>query len=259
MARLLDFNQYIGGKDALVTEMFPSTSKAFSYQFETDVSSYSFSADYRTILVDAVTYDRQTGDPNFADSQVLGYFGVTDTDIPGSNIDTSSATSGIVTLTIPADRYTGSILPDSRNRVPITVVTFRWSNSTGVVDSHRYCILERWEPEVAPGDPIYDGTFIQMGVGAIRTVSDDAAANATRATVTDETGAPVAFNGVSGLTSGEGTGAQFQMIVETDGNVTVNITNRGTGYNVNDTITILDSDLGGSGAPNITLTVTAVG
>ena len=113
-------------------------------------------------------------------------------------------------------------------------------------------ILERWEPGVAAGDPGLSTNFIPMGVGAVTSVSDNATTDVLRANVAGT------YNNISGLTNGEGTGAEFQFIVLDTGDVTVNITNRGTGYNVNDTIQVLDSNLGGSGAPNITITALAV-
>lgn len=254
MARLLDFSQYIGGADnVIVFEAFKTSSKIYSYDFDTSTSGWVFNANYRTILVDQVAYDRQTGQPNFSDSSVIGYYDNL-TEITGIN----NPGTGIVDLTIPANRYAGTILPDSRNRVPITVVTFNWDDGDHGVQNHRYCILERWSSEVEPGDPSLDVNFIPMGVGAVTAFNDNATANVTRATVTDETSEPVTFDNVSGLTSGEGTGAQFQIIVETDGDITANITNRGTGYNAGDTIEILDSDIGGSGAPNVTVTISSV-
>jgi len=73
--RLLDFSNYIGGADNVqVIEMFPSTQKTYEYDYGTDVSSYTFEADYQTIVVDSLAYDRVTGDPNFANSSGIGYF-----------------------------------------------------------------------------------------------------------------------------------------------------------------------------------------
>lgn len=255
MARLLNFSQFVGGADnVIVSELTPSNQKKFSYDFETNVSSYTFTADYRTILVDAVTYDRQTGLPNFADSTVLGYFGTSDTNIAEQYIDDTNANIGRVNLLIPADRYTGSIMPDSRNQVPITVVTFRWASDSGVIDSHRHCILERWEPDIDPGQPSLDANFIPIGVGAIKAITDNVLADSDRINQDQ-----LIYTGLSGLTSGEGTGATFEAVIDSTGDVKVSITNRGTGYNAGDTITILDSSIGNTGAADITVTVSSVG
>ena len=125
--RLLDFKSYIGGSDNVITvEMFPSTQKSYSYDYGFDVSTYSFEADYQTLVLDTVSYDRATGDPNFTDTNITGFFA--NAEISGGNIDTTQAASGTVKLTIPAQRYTGSITPSARTNVPATVVSFKWTD-----------------------------------------------------------------------------------------------------------------------------------
>lgn len=250
--RLLDFKSYIGGADNVLTvEMFPSTQKTYSYDYGSDVSTYTFEADYQTLVLDTVAYDRATGDPNFTGTNITGFFA--NAEIAGGYIDTSQAASGSVRFTIPAQRYTGSIIPSARENVPATVVSFKWTDpGTSVTNSHRYLILERWEPDVAPGDPTLDAAFTKLGVGAIHTFSvSPSGADPTRAT------ANATYSGVTGLSSENGTTSSFQIIVEDDGSPTVNITNRGTGYVVGETIEILDSDLGSSGADNLTITVSS--
>ena len=153
--RLLDFSQYLGGADNVkVIEMFPRTQKKFTYNFGSNVSTYTFSADQHSILLDSVTYDRVTGDPNFAETSVLGFFN-NNASIGAGNINTSLAGSGIVTFTIPSNRYTGNIVPNARTNVVMTVVGFEWQdNSTPPIkELHRWAIIERWEPGVTPGDP----------------------------------------------------------------------------------------------------------
>ena len=74
--RLLSFSQYLGGADNVkVLELFPGDQKSFTYQYGTDdVSGYTFTADYQSILLSSLAYDRITGDPNFTDTTVNGYF-----------------------------------------------------------------------------------------------------------------------------------------------------------------------------------------
>jgi len=162
--RVLDFKSYVGGADnVIVEEMFPSTQKAYTYDFGVDVSSYSFEADYQTIVVDTVTYDRITGDPNFTESTVVGYFA--NAEISGSNINNAQASAGIITLTIPANRYTGNIIPDARANVAMTVVGFSWtdtSSSPTTTDGHRFVIMERYEPDVGIGNPRDEAGFIAI-------------------------------------------------------------------------------------------------
>ena len=51
MGRLLDFSQYLGGPDDVeVIEMFPRQQKKFQYNFGSNVSTYTFSADKQTIV-----------------------------------------------------------------------------------------------------------------------------------------------------------------------------------------------------------------
>ena len=250
--RLLDFKSYIGGSDNVITlEMFPSTQKQYAYSFGGDVSTYSFEADYQTLVLDTVTYDRATGEPNFTDTSVTGFFA--NAEISGGNIDTSDAASGIIRFTIPAQRYTGSITPSARLNVPATVVSFKWTDSTNnTTNSHRYLVLERWESDVAPGDPTLQAAFTKLGSGAIHTftVSPSGA---------DITRAPKAgtYDNVTGLSSENGALAKFQVIIEADGSPTVNLTTRGGGYVIGETIEILDSDIGASGADNLTFTISS--
>lgn len=252
--RLLDFSQYIGGADNVkVIEMFPSDQKTFVYDFTIDVSGYTFTADYQSILLDTVTYDRTTGLPNFAESSVIGYFNNT-ANVSSSLIGTTSANTGIVALTVPSDRYTGNVIPSARENVVATVLSFEWETDSVPVqrDRHRWCILERFDPKIGkvPGNPELEPTYVPIGVGAITAVTvsaDDPARSAGT------------YSGISGLSSREGVDAAFEVVVAaTTGGATAKITARGTAYNIGDTITILDSQLGGGGAADLVITVTSV-
>lgn len=154
MAALLSFNQYIGGSDVQVIELFPRSQKAFTYNFGSNVSAYSFSADYQTIVLDQISYDRTTGDPNFTETNVIGYFANVGV-VSGSNISNADAGSGFVTLTIPENRYTGNITPNARTNVVMTVLSFEWTtdDTPPQKDLHRWAIIERWEASVKTGDP----------------------------------------------------------------------------------------------------------
>ena len=76
----------------------------------------------------------------------------------------------------------------------------------------------------------------------------------------------ITYTGVSGVVTGPsastgqaGSGATFQALVLANGVCEFDIITRGSDYVVGDTINILDSSLGGGGAPDITITVTATG
>ena len=164
--RLLDFKEYIGSANNVqVIELFPRSQKSFTYNFGSDVSGYTFSADYQSILLNTVSYDRLTGDPNFADTTVSGYFTNT-ANVSPSMIDTSSAASGTVVLTIPKDRYTGNIFPSARANVVMTVLSFQWTTDDSPVqqDMHRWAIIERFDPQVGkvPGDPADEANFVEL-------------------------------------------------------------------------------------------------
>jgi hypothetical protein len=159
--RLLSFSQYLqGGDNVKVEEMFPSTQKTFTYNYGSDVSNYVFEADYQPIVIDAMTYNTNDGQPNFTSSSVLGSFA--NAEIAGSNIVTTDASSGLIKFTIPAQRYTGPLVPDARTNVVISVVSFKWTNqgvTPNTTESHRWAIIERYEPDVAIGNPTLDGGF----------------------------------------------------------------------------------------------------
>ena len=69
------------------------------------------------------------------------------------------------------------------------------------------------------------------------------------------------YVGVTGTSGGSGTVGTFTVIVNASGAATVSriTTNIGSGHTVGDTITILDSALGGGGAPNLTFDVASIG
>jgi hypothetical protein len=252
--RLLDFKSYVGGADnVVVEEVFPSTAKQYQYNYGSDVSTFTFAATYQTLIADVVAYDRNTGLPNFTDTKIIGFFGSPGASIPGSNIDDSDGVNGIVNFNIPADLYTGPITPSARTNVPLTIVTFTWTNPNGanpdIVESHRWCLMQRWESSVSPADPTLDANYIPLGTGGVLTFTDNSATDADRA---------IGAYTVTGLSNKEGTGATFSVQVTTGGVTNIDIISRGTAYNVGDTIQLLDVDMGGGGAADITVTVSTV-
>jgi hypothetical protein len=73
VASLLNFSQYIGGQDNIQTEVaFPSSQKTVVYDFQQDITGWTFKLDYQTVVVDTIAYDRNTGTPNFASSSIIG-------------------------------------------------------------------------------------------------------------------------------------------------------------------------------------------
>lgn len=159
--RVLDFKQYIGGMDnVMVEEMVPSLQKTYRYNYGTDITNYSFELSGQTIIVDSIAYDRVTGLPNFASSTVLGSYA--NVDYGAGNVNVVSAPAGTVDITIPAQRYTGNIIPDARTNVPVTVVSVKWTDTNTTpsqTSSHRWAILERYEPDVTIGNPTLGAGF----------------------------------------------------------------------------------------------------
>jgi len=159
--RLLSFEKYVGGADNVqVIELFPSSQQTFTYNYGTSISGYTFAADQQTIIVDSMTYNVSDGLPNFTNSNVLGSYA--NSEITSANIVVQNASAGTVNFTIPKNRYTGNIIPDARTNVPITVVSFRWTNTNvtpPTTDSHRWAVIERYEPDVVIGDPTLGAGF----------------------------------------------------------------------------------------------------
>lgn len=158
---VLSLAQFIGGPDNIPYEsVFPSTKKTYVYNFARNVTGWDFQLEAQAVIVDSIAYDRN-GDPNFANSQVIGYF-------PKQMVSTSTyisvgnTVSGIVNVTHPAGIYTDKILPDARKNVPLLVFSFQWTQPSETVgsvsvgeqsNSHRIAKILAWEPGVDPGDP----------------------------------------------------------------------------------------------------------
>lgn len=262
MSRLLDFKQYLGGADNVITyETFPGDQKTFLYDFEDNTEDYTFQLDQQVIVVDTLSYDRTTGDPNFTDSTVVGVFANSAISSAG-NIEYASNVDGQVNITIPSNLYDGPIEPDARANVPIQVVSITWNNgeTPARISTHRHARIMRYEPGVTVGNPRLSNVFIPTGVGAVSTYSYSSGADATRA---DVAGNVYTVNGTvtgpSATTGGQGSAATWQASVQTDGSVEFDILTRGVDFVIGDTINILDSSLGETGAADIVLTVTAIG
>jgi len=114
MSGVLDFNQYIGGPDQIkIEQIFPSNQKTLLYDFAQDIAGWSFSADYQTLVVDTVQFNRRTGEPNFSNSTVIGSFAKVETS--GATLpDVVSTSLGTVKVYVPANMYSGPIVPDAR-------------------------------------------------------------------------------------------------------------------------------------------------
>ncbi len=147
--------------------MFPGDQRAYTYNFNNaDVSGYTFSADYQSILLSDVTYNTASGEPTFQNTNVSGYFTNTANVNASTYINSTGAASGLVTLTIPANRYTGNVLPNARANVVCTVLSFQWesTDTPPQKERHRFAILERFDPTVGkvPADPALESNFVAL-------------------------------------------------------------------------------------------------
>lgn len=168
MAGILDFQQYVGGPDSVKAEqIFPSNQKTLVYDFGTDITDWTFSADHQTIVVDTVAFNRTTGKPNFSESQVIGSFPKSEV---SGNLAPSviSATAGTLKVNLPAGMYAGPIVPDARQNVPITVFSLTWSDASTPpqINTHRWALIQCWEPDVEIGDPTLDADYTALTLGA---------------------------------------------------------------------------------------------
>lgn len=154
MAGVLNFDQYLGGADQIkIEQVFPKNQKTLIYGFNQSVAGWTFELDYQTLVVDEVAFNRNTGQPNFSNSTVIGSF--PKAEIGAGNIVVTSESAGTVNVTFPANMYTGPIIPDARKNVPITIVALTWTDaSTPVqINTHRWALVQCWEPDVTVGDP----------------------------------------------------------------------------------------------------------
>ena len=168
MAGVLNFQQYIGGPDQVkVEQVFPSDQKTLIYNFDRDTTGWTVTADYQTIVVDRVSFNRSTGQPNFSDSTVIGSFAKAELTGNAAPV-AANVTAGTYYVYFPSTMYTGPIIPDARKNVPITVlaVTWRDANTPAQVSSHRWALIQCWEPDVEVGDPTLATGYTALVVGA---------------------------------------------------------------------------------------------
>ena len=167
MAGVLTLGQYLGGPDDIKCEqVFPSQQQSLLYNFNQDITGWTFRTDVQTLIVDTLTFNRNTGEPNFADSNVIGSFAKTT--LTGNVAPAVvSPSMGTVQVFLPANMYTGPIVPDARQDVPVTVVAVTWTDASAVpqINSHRWALIQSWEPGVAIGDPKLATGYTAMTLG----------------------------------------------------------------------------------------------
>lgn len=166
MAGVLSFSDYIGGPDEIIAaQAFPSDQKQYLYGFGTNVTGWTFSADYQTLVIDTISFNRYTGEPNFSNSSVIGSFAKQE--LTGNNApQVSNAATGAVYLRVPSGMYAGPIIPDARENVPVVIVALTWTNADTfpTTQTHRWAFVQAWEPDVTIGDPTTAGGYTPLSV-----------------------------------------------------------------------------------------------
>lgn len=166
MSGVLSFSDYLGGPDNIyVEQIFPSTKRTYAYNFNTNITGWSFELDFQTLVVNPVAYDRN-GVPNFSASQVIGFFPKVDVATDSAVVNVVNAALGTVNITIPGNMYTGALIPDARKNVPITIVGVSWTTADvpTQVNSHRWAFIQCYEPDVAIGNPVLENNFTPFTV-----------------------------------------------------------------------------------------------
>lgn len=156
MAGVLSFSEYIGGPDEIIAaQAFPSDQRSYLYNFGGNIAGWTFTADYQTLVIDSVAFNRYTGAPNFANSRVIGSFPKVEL-INANAPQVIDAPQGILRFKVPAGMYSGAILPDARTHVPVVVVSLTWTDAEAYpnTQSHRWAFVQAWEPDVEIGDPV---------------------------------------------------------------------------------------------------------
>jgi len=166
MSGVLSFADYLGGPDNIqVEQIFPSTKRTYAYNFNQNITGWTWGLDAQTLVVNPVTYDRN-GVPNFSSSLVIGFFPKQDLAVDTTTINVIDAATGLVNITIPGGLYTGPIIPDARKNVPITIVGVTWTTNTSPtqVNSHRWAFIQCYEPDVTIGNPILDNSYTALNI-----------------------------------------------------------------------------------------------
>jgi hypothetical protein len=168
MASTLSFSNYIGGADSMqIEQIFPSNQKTYIYDFGQNITDWIFFLDFQTVVVDILAFDRNTGEPNFANSSIIGTFPSEVIDVE-TYVQVIDAPLGRVAITIPASLYTGPVIPDARSHTPITIVGVTWTvpSTPAQITTHRWAFIQAWEPGVVAGDPILEDDFVPVVIGA---------------------------------------------------------------------------------------------
>lgn len=146
MAGILNYNRYLNTLQTLteVGNIFPGDQKTYTFTVggstSTSTQGWTATVSWETLVIDEMTYDKNNR-PDFTGSKVLGIY-------TGTSI--SQFTTG--TILVPANMYTGPVLPAHTVNVPVTVVNIEWTKD-GDNFANNIAYIQNWEPGVPLGDP----------------------------------------------------------------------------------------------------------
>ena len=143
---VLDYQRYLNTLQTLndLGQTFPSNQQTYNFSVVGGTtSSWTATISWQTLVLDKVSYSsKATGYvPNVDASQVIGY-------VDGGT--STQYTTGVIS--IPANMYTGPILPGGDFNVPLTVVQLEWFDGTTTY-AQQIGFIQNWEPGVEIGDP----------------------------------------------------------------------------------------------------------
>ena len=165
---ILSFSDYVGGSDNVISQIaFPTDQKSYLYNFQTSIVGWSFTAEYQTLVLDSVKYNKYDQTPNYADSNVIGYFPSMPL-VSNNAPEIVDAAKGLVLLKIPALLYSGALMPDARGQSALVVVGFDWVNNSPFPSkqTHRWALLQAWNNNIAIGNPVDASGYIPIPVTA---------------------------------------------------------------------------------------------
>ena len=165
---ILDYKRYLNTLQTLVNlgQTFPSSQQTYNFNVVGgSTAAWPATISWETLILDKVAFSSQaTGYiPNVDASQIVGYFdGGTSTQY----------STGVIS--IPANMYTGPILPGGDFNVPITIVHLEWFDGVTTY-AQQIGFIQNWEPGVEIGDPTLDFDYHPVyGLPSTLTLTGDA-------------------------------------------------------------------------------------
>ena len=152
MAGILDYRNYLNTLQTLtdVGNIFPSDQKTMNFSLPGGgVDGWTAEISWMTLIIDNMTWTADQT-PDFTETGIFGYY------LGGTATQVSNGV-----ISIPANMYTGPILPTQEYHVPITVVNVRWTKD-GDTYAQNLAWIQNWEPGVLLGDPVYGEGFIPI-------------------------------------------------------------------------------------------------